>query len=698
MQIAELTIARQQNEDSILQLTRQVNGGLSQIDILKEALASKEQAEADQGELEKLRLDNKYLHETVGNQGGEITDLTEQLRVIKINLERNSAAEIQSKNKEYQHLQAQLDQERQDFVQLNNKLIALKNQVEEKNEQLLKLQSEFNEVASHKAGLEAKIEELNLLLRGEKANEFQVTSLQNKCRQYDEELVKAQNDNRQLRDEIGRLRNHAPLRQPISPLKAEPKEERKVIELESEEKKHLESEIQKLQEMLQLQEQTEALQRVELDEKIKEQVDLLVKKDEVIQELNEKMEELQEALEKQGEELQNKEDSFWARPSEVLDDDEEEIKAGVDTPAEIHEDAKGSELRLDVETVQRNLSQLQDQFDEISAQVVGHISEKFAEQIRLLQTKVGEFQKETILDKALEEATYKFLTFFENTSIREVCRAVDSTGQAYLLVEVQQPLEDQIVNKHEAQTYFVKESALDERQLQHLRSFVPESNDPEFITERIDQEHNFMAELEIEISQLQEAKQVLQEEFDEVKEKNGVKTSDAQNSNLMKENLQIREKNHHLQTQILEHRKRTQELNGIVTDLIAKGVRQSLQDDTNLNEHQLSYGRNIQSLLGSPIQTDDNRMSGVTESDAFSRDQNQDVETTVLEHIKSNLKVYLAKNPVIDPSNEIVLNIVFSMLNMAKEEIRELEEARDKLPKYKVDEKMTKKARTAERK
>lgn len=64
----------------------------------------------------------------------------------------------------------------------------------------------------------------------------------------------------------------------------------------------------------------------------------------------------------------------------------------------------------------------------------------------------------------------------------------------------------------------------------------------------------------------------------------------------------------------------------------------------------------------------------------------------VLEHLKSNLKMYLGKTPIIDAKNETSLHIVFSMLNLTKEEIEMLKETRALLPIYKIDEKGTKKA------
>ena len=175
----------------------------------------------------------------------------------------------------------------------------------------------------------------------------------------------------------------------------------------------------------------------------------------------------------------------------------------------------------------------------------------------------------------------------------------------------------------------------------------------------------------------------------------------------MKENLEIREVNHKLMMQVVEHRRRTHELNEIVADLIAKGVRQSIVSESNANEHQLSYGKNLQSLLGSPVVQRDNRVSGFDESDQFSRDgedlnnltspganQIPELQTSINEHVKSNLKVYLLKTPMIDQHNEIILQIVYSLLGFSKDEIKQISEARNQLPVYKIDEKQTKKART----
>jgi len=53
--------------------------------------------------------------------------------------------------------------------------------------------------------------------------------------------------------------------------------------------------------------------------------------------------------------------------------------------------------------------------------------------------------------------------------------------------------------------------------------------------------------------------------------------------------------------------------------------------------------------------------------------------------------MFLKKTPTVDKANEQLLNIVFSMLNLTKQEIEEVEQARSLLPIYKVDDKATKK-------
>ena len=59
--------------------------------------------------------------------------------------------------------------------------------------------------------------------------------------------------------------------------------------------------------------------------------------------------------------------------------------------------------------------------------------------------------------------------------------------------------------------------------------------------------------------------------------------------------------------------------------------------------------------------------------------------------------MYLKKTPIIDMNNEILLKVIFSMLEFTAQEINELVVARQELPAYKVDKSSTKGKQQAKR-
>lgn len=61
-----------------------------------------------------------------------------------------------------------------------------------------------------------------------------------------------------------------------------------------------------------------------------------------------------------------------------------------------------------------------------------------------------------------------------------------------------------------------------------------------------------------------------------------------------------------------------------------------------------------------------------------------------LEHVKGTLTMYLKKVPIIDVNNEMLLKILYSMMNFSKDEIQRLQETREELPVYKIDSNKTK--------
>lgn len=55
--------------------------------------------------------------------------------------------------------------------------------------------------------------------------------------------------------------------------------------------------------------------------------------------------------------------------------------------------------------------------------------------------------------------------------------------------------------------------------------------------------------------------------------------------------------------------------------------------------------------------------------------------------------MYLKKTPIVDLQNEILLHIIFSILNFTEREKQELKDHREELPLYVVDQSKTKKAK-----
>ena len=126
-------------------------------------------------------------------------------------------------------------------------------------------------------------------------------------------------------------------------------------------------------------------------------------------------------------------------------------------------------------------------------------------------------------------------------------------------------------------------------------------------------------------------------------------------------------------------------MNSIIQNMIQTGNLRP-ESESNQNEQQISYGKNFNSLFGeSSIRMRPSEASAVTVNDVdLSRGENSDQSsregagdnTEMLQHLKSNLKMYLSKTPVLDSHNEIILQILFSMLHFTKQEISDLEDTR----------------------
>ena len=88
------------------------------------------------------------------------------------------------------------------------------------------------------------------------------------------------------------------------------------------------------------------------------------------------------------------------------------------------------------------------------------------------------------------------------------------------------------------------------------------------------------------------------------------------------------------------------------------------------------------------ISKDDSKQS--INEQSFSRDSGNSYRNP-LQHVKGTLSTYLKKTPIVDLSNEMLLKIIFSMMEFTKADISDIQAAREELPVYKIDTASTKK-------
>ena len=124
--------------------------------------------------------------------------------------------------------------------------------------------------------------------------------------------------------------------------------------------------------------------------------------------------------------------------------------------------------------------------------------------------KIEAYIQDKILMKSQKVSNEISQLFFENINVKEVSRTLNSSGAAYLIIETQTSLENQIAKKSAPELYLVCENDLEESARTFLRKFIPEDNSVSALLQRMDQEaglkQSFMAELEIEVSKLAEEK------------------------------------------------------------------------------------------------------------------------------------------------------------------------------------------------
>lgn len=135
---------------------------------------------------------------------------------------------------------------------------------------------------------------------------------------------------------------------------------------------------------------------------------------------------------------------------------------------------------------------------------------------------------------------------------------------------------------------------------------------------------------------------------------------------LEKSNLELREHNQQYLLANVELRRRLEEVNNMLKELKTPPPLPSASD-VNPNEQQISYGKNVGSLMGeSPV-----RASNVPgqSSASFSRkddSDDSDDKNALIAHIKMTVMTILKKVPMVDKMIDQCIPILFSQLNMSQ--------------------------------
>jgi hypothetical protein len=139
----------------------------------------------------------------------------------------------------------------------------------------------------------------------------------------------------------------------------------------------------------------------------------------------------------------------------------------------------------------------------------------FHDQLNQIYQKVDSY----VLNKVVQDGQRVYsdtpsLVYFENINIREVARVISPSGTAYLIVEHKGSVQDLASSQSSpTQVLLILEDQLDESTTEFIRGFMPSDNQVESLIQRMDEtahENKFMADLEIQMSQVIEQKNELQ--------------------------------------------------------------------------------------------------------------------------------------------------------------------------------------------
>jgi len=284
-------------------------------------------------------------------------------------------------------------------------------------------------------------------------------------------------------------------------------------------------------------------------------------------------------------------------------------------------------------------------------------------------------------------------------------------NERYFVLQSEPSLEEKIQKKDmsDKPPVLVAESELDEAAKAYLLQFSPETqtleDDPRILDlmDMYDQQTSDFLQaisvIKIEYQVFMNKVLAQSDDVDDIEMLELQKTREETNR-IQKSNLELREQNQQYQLANTELRRRLEEVNQMLKEAIQRSDKLNSDMESNKNEQQISYGKNLSSVLGESPQRASNisnipegqrSASELSRAQSDGKSDGSDDKQAAIEHIKGTIVMIMKRTPVIDQQAEQIVPILFSILGLSTQEVEEINDARARLPVYKIDEKATKK-------
>jgi len=285
-------------------------------------------------------------------------------------------------------------------------------------------------------------------------------------------------------------------------------------------------------------------------------------------------------------------------------------------------------------------------------------------------------------------------------------------NERYFVLQSEPSLEEKIQKKDmsDKPPVLVAESELDEAAKAYLLQFSPETqtleDDPRILDlmDTYDQQTSdflrAISVIKIDYQVFMNKVLAQSDDVDDIEMLELQKTREETNR-IQKSNLELKEQNQQYQLANTELRRRLEEVNQMLKEAIQRSDKRNSDTESNKNEQQISYGKNLGSVLGESPQRASNisnipegqrSASELSRAQSDGKSDGSDDKQAAIEHIKGTIVMIMKRTPVIDQQAEQIVPILFSILGLSTQEVEEINDARARLSVYKIDEKATKKA------